>query len=228
MKAPTASARRISLIPCLLLPLLACDLQAATVTLPAIVITPGTNGSISGIDTNQGIGSFTTTDTNVVVTSGDVVEVTLLPQPGNRFRLLTSSGGATRQLALIFGPQITLGTEQLGTDSSITFQNVTGGVAPTPGPYLGSKNSISGPAFDQIFFVTSPSPWSNPDTVEFDSVTLRTTVSNPSPISVSTLPSVLVFSAAGSDGLSQVPVPEPTSSMLVGFAAGLCAMRRRR
>lgn len=211
------SFSRLAFLP-ILLAVAPANARAALVVLPDIQLTFG----IAGVDTNLGYGSYSTSVTNVTFSAGDVVQVTLLPEPGKRFHLEGTTGN-TRQLSVIYNT-FPFGTEHIASTASVTFNGLTGGAAPGPA-YSSATDSVSGPAFDTLAFLISPSPFQNPDTIEFDSVTFSATMTNPTPISMDTNINSLVFSATEGE-LSQVPVPEPGSAL--STLAGLALLLRRR
>ena len=197
--------------------------SAATISFPDIEITSlGSNASFTGFSKNQSLGTYFTDNTNVTFQSGDTVVVTIKSTPGTRFMVAGGTTGAT--LSVSYGNVFI--TDVPFSSSSVTFDGLSGG-APPSFTLLGQHGVPIFSGSDGLHFSSAAAPWSVPNTVTFDSITFTAVTANAIPSTLSSDPIGLEFLIAGS-GLTQVPVPEPSSTLCLSLGALSLSMRRRR
>lgn len=225
-------------VPCVTVPV-----SAALVALPEIVITEiGQAGGQSGVRTDPDLGAFSVADSPIGFFAGDEIVVTIRAAEGMRFQLEGDSTLA--RFSLAYGSSLggSFGTA-IGTALSsfeVDYGGLSGGSAPNlildafSSAYTVTPNGnarAGGFSFD----LTGSGGVSIPDTITFDSITLRgfaaASMDSRWPTDdrfpFSSVPTEFNFYVRDG-GFSMVPVPEPTTAALFGLAGTLAFVRRRR
>lgn len=185
------------------------------VDFPTILVTSMDNFNVfTGVDTNQGAGTFTVADTNVTFNNGDTSIVTIAASAGNKFQL---NSGATGNIGVTYGSAFI--NNDVPSGITVTFNGLSGGAAPSFTP-VGQSGTPLFSGSSGLFVGSATAPWTVASTVTFDSVTFEVDTTTASAITVSSVPVGFSF-YAGTGELSLVPVPEPSS---YGFLSGLIAL----
>lgn len=211
--------------------------SASLVILPDVVITEvGQRGNLSGVRTYfETFGAFTAADLPTGFFEGDEIVVSIRATEGMRFQL---EGGSEFTFSLHYGASVYPDLGRIGTPLSsyqVEFGNLVGDNAPDlaiPNGLTVTNTFLAGPG--GLTFGTY-SPQIITDTLTFDSITISGIADasmdarweDDAAYAFSSVPVSLGLYTEGGT-LSLIPVPEPSSAILLGLGALGIATRRQR
>lgn len=210
------------------------SVSAATITLPDVIITGledhllGGATTVTGVSSRLGFGTYTlgSTPSTIDIVAGDILTVTIRATEGKRFHVEADLPIFANNF--LYGEL--LGVNNVLSPYTMNFDGLTGGSAPVFGlidaSTVGPVGFFEGPAYG-LSFSASMNGNRTSDVISFDSITWSGTAANPGTIILNTEP-VQFELYTGEGGMSLIPVPEPSSSVLLCLAGTLMLTRRKR